>query len=447
MRHAPCSRPGAHDRGERWSDACVRSDRVRASALGRAALRSWAARRARPRRAAADERRRSSSASRTLEQQVAILKRKLEVRGGDAGAQATAPPWSARAPTASSSRRRTGVPGARSAATRSSTRAGSAERRRPRDRHLLFRRVRPIVEGTLAECIDFRIMPDFANSTLVAPGRLREPALLGPSASSRSASSRRRSGSSGSQSATAIRFVERALPTLLVPNRDLGVDAAGRAARGPRPPTSSRRERRDDGSTTRRHRHRTTARTSSARVFVHPFQETRSRRSRARRRLRDDYGRPQPARPRTIQVDRPADTSSRTRRGVTLDEATRALLAAGVLVLGAVRPAGRVRHRSSPASSRARTTLSARDQAWQVAASYVLTGENTSSSGVIPSRRSISARGDLGAFEIAARYSELRARQRRSSTAASPTPRSPRAAKELGARRQLVPEPLAQAWS
>ena len=30
-----------------------------------------------------------------------------------------------------------------------------------------FRRVRPIVEGTLAGFVDFRIMPDFANSTLV----------------------------------------------------------------------------------------------------------------------------------------------------------------------------------------------------------------------------------------------------------------------------------------
>jgi phosphate-selective porin OprO/OprP len=30
-----------------------------------------------------------------------------------------------------------------------------------------FRRVRPIFEGTLASFIDFRIMPDFANSTLV----------------------------------------------------------------------------------------------------------------------------------------------------------------------------------------------------------------------------------------------------------------------------------------
>jgi phosphate-selective porin OprO/OprP len=46
--------------------------------------------------------------------------------------------------------------------------------------------------------------------------------------------------------------------------------------------------------------------------------------------------------------------------------------------------------------------------AWQVQTSYVLTGERASYSGVTPASRFEPGSGTLGAFELAARYSELR---------------------------------------
>ena len=96
-----------------------------------------------------------------------------------AGGQGTAAAASAPGPTASSCAPRTRsceLQAARLLRTLDS--ALVPERRRPRlHRHAsCFRRVRPIVEGTLADVVDFRIMPDFAGSTLVAAGRLREPA-------------------------------------------------------------------------------------------------------------------------------------------------------------------------------------------------------------------------------------------------------------------------------
>jgi phosphate-selective porin OprO/OprP len=94
------------------------------------------------------------------------------------------------------------------------------------DDQFLLRRVRPIVEGTVAGIYDFRFTPDFAQGRTViqdayvtgrfAPGfqltggKFKAPIGLGRL-----------------QSANDIRFVERAYPTSLVTNRDIGLQVAG----------------------------------------------------------------------------------------------------------------------------------------------------------------------------------------------------------------------------
>jgi len=85
----------------------------------------------------------------------------------------------------------------------------------------LVRRVRPIFEGTLGRYFGFRIMPDFAGtpSLLDAYGevnflpqlRLRAGKFKGPV------------GLERLQSQTDLRFNERGLPTNLAPNRDVGI--------------------------------------------------------------------------------------------------------------------------------------------------------------------------------------------------------------------------------
>lgn len=90
----------------------------------------------------------------------------------------------------------------------------------------ILRRVRPTIEGTLNGIYDFRFTPDFAGGrTLildacavarfkpwfqVTAGKLKVPV-----------------GLERLQSANDIRFIERALPTSLVPNRDLGISIGG----------------------------------------------------------------------------------------------------------------------------------------------------------------------------------------------------------------------------
>lgn len=91
-----------------------------------------------------------------------------------------------------------------------------------------LRRVRPIFEGTLWKYYAFRIMPDFDGGTgafslqdahvdikYLKEASIRAGKFKGPV------------GLERLQSGTDIRFVERGLPTNLVPNRDLGVQLYG----------------------------------------------------------------------------------------------------------------------------------------------------------------------------------------------------------------------------
>ena len=95
----------------------------------------------------------------------------------------------------------------------------------------ILRRVRPTVEGTFGGIYDFRFTPDFGGGrsivvdayvaarfnpgVVVTVGKFKPPV-----------------GLERLQSGADIRFIERGLPTLLVPNRDLGVQFSGDFAGG-----------------------------------------------------------------------------------------------------------------------------------------------------------------------------------------------------------------------
>jgi phosphate-selective porin OprO/OprP len=104
----------------------------------------------------------------------------------------------------------------------------------PLDRNadsFLLRRVRPIFEGTLYKRFAFRIMPDFGGSGTT----LQDAYLdwkLSDAATLRVGKFKAPFGLERLQSATDLAFVERALPTGLAPNRDLGLQLAGSLAGG-----------------------------------------------------------------------------------------------------------------------------------------------------------------------------------------------------------------------
>lgn len=89
-----------------------------------------------------------------------------------------------------------------------------------------LRRVRPSFEGTVFKIFDFRIMPDFGQGQTVLFDAYIE-GRFSPYFKVRAGKFKPPVGLERLQSATDTFFVERALPTNLVPNRDLGVQLSG----------------------------------------------------------------------------------------------------------------------------------------------------------------------------------------------------------------------------
>jgi phosphate-selective porin OprO/OprP len=95
----------------------------------------------------------------------------------------------------------------------------------------LLRRVRPILEGTAFNIFDFRFTPDFGNGkTVIQDAYVDARFLLWLQL--KGGKFKTPFGIERLQSASNIRFVERALPNNLVPNRDLGVELQGDLGEG-----------------------------------------------------------------------------------------------------------------------------------------------------------------------------------------------------------------------
>lgn len=90
----------------------------------------------------------------------------------------------------------------------------------------LLRRARPIFEGTVFKIFDFRVMPDFGQGTTVLFDGYVE-ARFSPALRLRAGKFKPPIGLERLQSATDLLFNERAQPTNLVPNRDVGVQLSG----------------------------------------------------------------------------------------------------------------------------------------------------------------------------------------------------------------------------
>ena len=90
----------------------------------------------------------------------------------------------------------------------------------------LLRRVRPTLEGTFGGIYDFKFMPDFAGGRSVIVDAYAA-ARFKPGAIVTVGKFKPPVGLERLQSSADIRFIERALPTNLVPNRDIGVQLSG----------------------------------------------------------------------------------------------------------------------------------------------------------------------------------------------------------------------------
>jgi phosphate-selective porin OprO/OprP len=107
----------------------------------------------------------------------------------------------------------------------------SDDKQKPGIDTFTLRRVRPIFEGTVYKIFDFRIMPDFGQGTTSLYDAYLE-ARLAPYFKVRAGKFKPPVSLERLQSATDLMFVERALPTNLAPNRDLGIQVSGDVAGG-----------------------------------------------------------------------------------------------------------------------------------------------------------------------------------------------------------------------
>ncbi len=95
----------------------------------------------------------------------------------------------------------------------------------------LLRRVRPTIEGTFGGIYDFRFTPDFGGGRAVIIDAY-VGARFNPGATLTVGKFKPSVGFERLQSGADLRFIERGLPTSLVPNRDIGAQLSGEFAGG-----------------------------------------------------------------------------------------------------------------------------------------------------------------------------------------------------------------------
>ena len=277
----------------------------------------------------------------------------------------------------------------------------------------LLRTARPIVEGSIGKYFDFRIMPDFGQGQTILQDLYLE-LNLGPKAKVRAGKFKSPFGLERLQSETDTLFVERGLPTLLVPNRDMGVQLYGDLWGGTLSYAAGVFNGVIDGGSSDTDDNK--GKDFAGRIFTHPFKLTRYP-------LLQNLGLGLSG---TVG-DRSGNlTSPGVSSYKTSGQATFFRYRSDGTLPGTVTRVG-TQYRISPqayyyagpfgllteyvlSSQEVRKGANAaalKNRAWQAAGSYVLTGEKASFKGVIPKSAREGGSAGWGAWEIAGRFSQL----------------------------------------
>jgi phosphate-selective porin OprO/OprP len=279
-------------------------------------------------------------------------------------------------------------------------------------------RVRPILEGTVGGIYDFRFTPDFGQGRTVIQDAY-VTARFQPQLQVTAGKFKSPVGLERLQSASDIRFVSRAFPTSLAPNRDIGLQVAGNLLGERLSYAAAWLNGSNDGSSSETFGDvdLNSDKEWAARLFAHPFAESEhfalrglglgiagtytDQRGTAAQPLLPSYRTPAQA------------TFFRYRNGSTptLADGTRTRLAPQFYyyvgsfgLLGEYTEVSQDVARTTTAASRSGTVDST---AWQLAASWFLTGEEASFRGFKPNSVFSLEKDSWGAFELAARYQEL----------------------------------------
>ena len=278
---------------------------------------------------------------------------------------------------------------------------------------LLLRRVRPSLRAKFLDHYSFRGLLDVAGGTLQVLDVYLDVAHI-PEATLRIGKTKSPVGLERLQSATSLVFIERAFPTSLVPNRDIGVQVIGDVSKGlftysvggfNGVSDGASLDQNDDGNFE-----------LVARVFSHPFAASDNPYLRGL-----GLGVAGSVGDREGSTASPGVSSYRTSGGlrffqyvpgnattpgVVADGRQARVSAQGYYYGG---PVGLLGEYVLSQQTLALGDVSARvaNQAWQLTGSFVLTGESPSYKGLTPALPFDPAAGQWGAVEVAGRYTEL----------------------------------------
>ena len=283
--------------------------------------------------------------------------------------------------------------------------SGDVANSNPTDDFYLYR-VRPIVEGTVAQYIDFKIMPDFGQGKTVLQDAFFN-ARYWPLAQLQVGKFKEPFGLERLESATNLTFINRAFPTQLSPNRDIGAMLWGQWHEGLLTYQLGVFDGVVDyGSTDADNND---GKDFAGRVFVHPFQNSTWEPLQGlgigfATTVGDENGAPPSYQTEGLQ------TFFKYNSTVQLSGERYRLSPQAYWYWGPFGTMFEWVESSSEMRNRFRSGLAdlrATNTAWQISASYVLTGENASYGAVIPRADFSPTKGTWGAYQIAARYGEL----------------------------------------
>jgi phosphate-selective porin OprO/OprP len=278
----------------------------------------------------------------------------------------------------------------------------------------LMRRVRPIFEATALKRYTLRFMPDFGNGQTVVYDAYIDAAFL-PQLGLRFGKFKPPVGLERLQSATNLMFVERGLPTSLVPNRDIGVQLQGALGEGTLTYAIGAFNGVNDGSLA--DGDSDNDKEMAARLFVQPFLASESDALRglgfgmaatrgAVHGTLTTASLPSYSSPGQLAFFRYRSDGKATGTAIASGEHVR-LSPQGWYYVGPLGVLGEyVESRQAVILNTSSATL--RNRAWQVAASYAVTGEDANAKGIRPRTTFDPSKGSWGALELTARVHELR---------------------------------------
>jgi phosphate-selective porin OprO/OprP len=277
----------------------------------------------------------------------------------------------------------------------------------PNPNTLEIRRARPIIEGILFRYFDFKFMPDFGQGqTTLVDGYLGFN--YWPQFQIRAGKFKPPVGLEMQQSATDTLFIERGLPINLLPNRDIGIQLYGDVlAKRLTYQVGVFNGARDNTTTTDFDENN--GKDFAARIFALPFLNHSTDWLKGLGiGIGGSYG---STKGQLSNFRIPAQGNGGIdffayRNGVTAAGDRFRISPQLYYAWGSFGLLGEYAYNSQEVQKE--TNLDTlHHQAWQLAASYVLTGENASFKGVKPWRKFNPSQGAWGALELKARYNEL----------------------------------------